>query len=708
MLRITTIIILTLIIFFITSNVGQAQISEHIHVDQFGYTLDADKVAVISNPQTGFNSDLSYTPGNTLELRNLLNDQVVFSGSADAWDNGNTHTQSGDQGWWFDFSTVNTEGTYYVYDPTNDASSPPFQINDNPYIDVAKAATKMFYYNRCNEDKDGNHVETGFEDGMNFMNDLQDANCRYVYDQSNESLEKDLSGGWWDAGDNNKYVTFAHSVIHDMVGMYENSPEVFTDDFNIPESGDGIPDLLNELKWELDWLMKMSNANGTAHIKMGNIDYSHNVLTPPSLNNDPRYYGPECTAASIAIASMFARSAIVYQDIVGLEDFAEDLEDRAIACWDHFEAAFNNDNLDYSCDDGTIKSGDADWNYENQRDAAVVAALYLFELSADDAYEDFFLTHYADTEPVGGYWGPYKMTLNEALLRYTTLPGISTSDADVIFDSAADALNNNWEGFYLPNDSDLYRAFTPDYMFNWGSSLTQSNLGNLCLLLKQYDVVSSLNDDLEAKAAAQLHYMHGVNPLGMVMLSNMYNYGGDRCVDEVYHFWFNDGSEWDNVINDDFGPAPGFVTGGPNHAYSGSLTPPANQPVQKSYAQFNSVPESSWEITEPAIYYQAGFLKLVSYFSNDTEISSNTNIQVANNCIEIFPNPTDDYFIVNGLFDDYQIKVLDANGATYLTLNPIGSETIIDVSTLPSGMFFISVENQDHEDVCVQKIIKEE
>ena len=689
---------------------AQAQISDFIHVDQFGYPTDAEKIAVISDPITGYNSGDSFTPSGTLQLRNLNTDVAIYTGNTESWNNGNEHQQSGDKGWHFDFSTVTTPGTNYIYDVSQDVSSAAFKINDNPYKDVLNAATKMYYYNRCNDTKEGGYVKTGFEDSMNFMNPLQDSECRYVYDVSNSALEKDLTGGWFDAGDYNKYVTFAHPAMHDLLAAYERSSDAFGDDSNIPESDNGTADLIDEIEWELDWLMKMTNSDGTVHNKMGSIEYSDNDDSPPSANTDQRYYGPECTSSSIAIASVFARAAIVYGDIAGYGGYVQDLEDRAVECWDYFITEFDNGNLEYDCDDGTIKAGDADWDYEAQRDAAVIAGVYLYELTGDNNYRTFVNNNYDDTQPIAGdYWGPYKMPLNEALLRYTSNPSATGSVVSTITNSATAAVNNNWEGYYLPSDTDLYISYVPDYMYNWGSNMTKSSLANMCLLFVEYDLAPSLNSQLEEKAASHLHYLHGVNPLGLVMMTSMYTYGGDRCVDEVYHTWFYDGTEYDNVLDDDYGPAPGFVTGGPNPSYTGSITPPAGQPAMKSYHQWNvGYPQSSWEITEPAIYYNAAYVRLASYFVTDDIITNETNITAENNCIEIHPNPTTDYFVVTGLLDNYTIQVVNASGGVVISdVNTLGSEAIVDTSTLGTGTFFIVVENNDHSDVCVKKIIKD-
>ncbi|HYD92622.1 MAG TPA: cellulase N-terminal Ig-like domain-containing protein, partial [Flavobacterium sp.] len=121
-----------------------AQVSEYIHVDQFGYTINAEKVAVLSDPQEGLNADGAFTPGTTLEIRRVGDDSVAFTGSPAAWNGGATHAQSGDKGWWFDFSTLTEEGDFYVYDVASGAKSAAFTIGENPYYDVMKAASKMF------------------------------------------------------------------------------------------------------------------------------------------------------------------------------------------------------------------------------------------------------------------------------------------------------------------------------------------------------------------------------------------------------------------------------------------------------------------------------------------------------------------------------------------------------------------------------------
>lgn len=201
-----------------------SQSSDFIHIDQFGYKKNHSKIAVISNPQTGYNASESYSIGTILEVKNATTNVTIFSDNPSEWNNGLEHEQSGDIGWWFDFSTVTQDGDYYIYDPTNDERSAIFTISDTIYTNLLITASKVFYYNRCGIAKVTPHVLNGYTDATSFT---QDNASRDVYDQNNPATEKDMSGGWFDAGDYNKYVTFAEGAVHDLLWAYQENPSVF-------------------------------------------------------------------------------------------------------------------------------------------------------------------------------------------------------------------------------------------------------------------------------------------------------------------------------------------------------------------------------------------------------------------------------------------------------------------------------------------------
>jgi endoglucanase len=167
-----------------------------IAVDQFGYLPDMTKMAVISDPQAGFNGGANYTPGGALQVRTWDSNTVVLSGSPSARISGGTDPQSGDRNWWFDFSAVTRWEQYYVYDPANDARSARFRIGPDVYEEVMKHAMRVYYYQHRGAAKSLPCADARWTDATNFLGPLQDSHCRLI---TNPILatEKDLRGGWF-------------------------------------------------------------------------------------------------------------------------------------------------------------------------------------------------------------------------------------------------------------------------------------------------------------------------------------------------------------------------------------------------------------------------------------------------------------------------------------------------------------------------------
>ncbi len=683
-----------------------AQIGEHIHIDQFGYLSSAEKVAVLSNPQIGYNAGATgYSPSGFLTVKNAITNNTVFSGPVQVWDNGNTHTNSGDKGWWFDFSALQLSGDFYIMDTINNQRSYTFSIDTNPYYNVLKDAGRMFYYNRCNDAKNTPYADSKWTDGMNFMNASQDADCHLIHDSNNLAPVRDLSGGWFDAGDYNKYVTFAYSTLHDLLSAYEENPTAFGDDWNIPESGNGIPDIIDEVKWETDWLLKMVDSNGLTPIKMGSQNYLDNTSYPPSNNTDPRFYGPNCTSASIAAASTLAHAGIVMQQFPSLLSYVDSLKFKAKAAADYARPLYFSDNLQYNCDDGSIISGDADRDSSDQVDMLITASIYLWELTGDLPSKNFVDFNYFILDAyINGGWSAYNSYLVDALIRYAHHPNAGANAAVSIKTNMGQVVTNNWSDYFSWNDNDLYRAPVPSWSYHWGSNQVIARYGNLNNKMADHKIAF---DSLQQRkrASETLHYFHGVNPNGLVYLSNMYNAGGDKCVNEIYHTWFADGSIYDNALSSANGPPPGYLTGGANEYFSvTTLTPPASQPKQKSYLDFNtSWPQNSWEVSEPAIYYQAAYLRLLSKYVKPY-LAPTALAEEKKEDLSIYPNPIKDKLFISGIKNETQAKVINLQGQVMLETVITPNKNYIQLEKIPNGLYFLLLEKDNRIDQF--KIIK--
>ncbi len=604
--------LLTALLFF-----APAILSASIVVDQFGYPVDGKKVAIIKVAHYGQDADPSKPePGQAFFVRNLETDEIVFEGQVVAWNSGDIHEQSGDQVWHLDFSEVTEPGLYQIVEPQSNRESHPFEIRENPWKNVLKAAVRSFFYQRSGFAKEARFAGENWADDAAY---LQEKETRDYFDQNNPDRFRDLHGGWFDAGDFNKYITFTSSAVHPLLAAYRLNPEIWLDNYNIPESGSGRPDLLDELKWQMDWVLRMQVEDGGVIIKMGAKEYYS--ASPPSIDTRNRYYGRVSTSSSIAFASMVAHAALVYREYPEWEDYADTLVQAGLKAYEYFADYYEtHGELKTNSDQGEIKSGDADRTVESQLSEAALYGIYMFALTGDEKWNDLVRERYRDI-PLLGWWGPYNNYFGEGLLFYTTLDGADPAIREEIlnrFRSKPDPFYGN------AKNADPYYAGVPDSQYHWGSLSVLANTGTLNLNVVRY--LNETNPEIYLQRARDiLHYIHGRNPLDKCYLSNMYAYGAENPVNEFYHGWFEHGSPWQNVLfSEKGGPAPGFLVGGPNQAYTGDPNPylEHNQPPQKMYADFsNGWPYNSWEITENAIGYQGAYIRLLSEFvslSSDT------------------------------------------------------------------------------------------
>lgn len=605
-------------------------LQKYIVVDQFGYRPELRKVAILVDPQAGWNAADTYVPGPELEVRRWADGQTVLRGAPTPWNGGALDDTAGDRGAWFDFSAVKEPGLYYVFDPKHNVRSHPFSIDRDVYRGVLRTAFRAFYFNRANFEKKPPHSCVGrrcWSLGADNVGPGQDREARSVTDRENPKTARDLSGGWWDAGDTNKYVTFSNDAVHQLLTMYEERPHVFGDDFGIPESGNGVPDLIDELLVELEWLKKMQPADlkGGVLIKVGNAEYGDPV---PDQSRLRRYYYPApCSSATIVLAGQFAHAALVLSKFPRFRELARDLGSRARAAFAHYRDNPKSD----ACDDGTIKSGDADRSLREQEQIAVTAAIYLYALTGEATYGEHVKKHYRITRPFEDeLWSVYDQSQGDALLYYARLPNADPAVAKEIL-TLKRSLIDRVDAYRFRPELDLYRAYMRPYSYHWGSNNARAAYGNTNYSVIHHGLVPEPErQTFLERSAGLLHSFHGVNPMQLVYLTNMYADGAEASADEAYHTWFRDKDpKWDNARTSELGPAPGYVTGGPNKNYcegqdpkehACARSPVRDQPPEKAYIDSNTSwdpadpYDKTWELTEPAIYYQASYLRLLSKF----------------------------------------------------------------------------------------------
>ena len=623
--------LLLLLVAFSSTLSGQNP-SGYICTDQFGYLPESRKIAVLRDPQVGYDAEQSFTPGTHYALVNAYTGEHVFEAAPVKWNLGNTDVSSGDKVWHFDFSSVTAKGRYFVLDMDQNLRSYEFEISPIVYNEVLKHAVRTFFYQRAGFEKQSQYAGTEWADGASHIGALQDKNCRLYSDKNNPATELDLSGGWYDAGDFNKYTSWTANYVIEMMKAYIEKPDAWGDNYNIPESGNSIPDLLDEAKWGIDFLLRMQQTDGGVLCIVG---MSH--ASPPSAAKGQSLYGPATTAASLNTASAFAIASKVYRSL-NMTSYADSLVAAAKKAWDwavlNPSVIFNNNSSENNSQG--LGAGNQEEDDYGRSMAKLEAACFLFDATQETIYRDYFDANMQATHILAWNFAfPFEADKQDVLLYYTTIAGATASKVTTIKSVYNNAMVSGSENFPAFNTKkDPYLAHIKDY--TWGSNSVKALQGNMFFSMISYEINPAKNADARIAAQGFINHMHGVNPFNLVYLSNMYRYGGDNCVNEFYHTWFTNGSsKWDRFGVSTFGPAPGFLTGGPNPSYnwnsccpagcgstqnnaiclSLNISPPKGQPNQKSYKDFNtSWPLDSWSVTENSCGYQVNYIRLLSKF----------------------------------------------------------------------------------------------
>lgn len=675
------------------------QVLSNIHIDQVGYLPQGTKVAVISNPINGYNNTQTYIPSTVFRVKRVSDDQTVFSGNISTWNSGNTHSQSGDRVWWFDFSTFTVEGDYYLFDSLQNKSSYPFAINTCVYSDVMKTAFKTYYYQRCGVAKNATYVPTGYTDAVCHIGNLQDTHCRLYSAPNNAATELDLHGGWHDAGDYNKYVNFTYSTMLNLLLGYAENAAVWTDDFGLPESGNGIPDLLDEVKFELDWLRRMQQPNGSVLSVVGVQNYAS--ASPPSSDSAQRLYGPATTAASYTASAIFALAALQYESI-GMAGYADTLETAALNAYTWATA---NPNVTFY-NSGTIAAGEQEVDSYERTARRLGAAVFLYARTGNTTYKTYVESNYTNIHLLQWTFAyVYEHAHQDVLLYYAALPGATSSVSTAIRNAYSNSMQNSADN--LPaflNQTDAYRAFLTDNNHTWGSNQLKATQGSMFQSMNVYGLNATNAANYQRASTGFLHYLHGVNPNNLCYLTNMSAWNVENSVHEIYHGWFTDGSAlWDRVGTSTYGPAPGFIPGGPTYQYaldaccSGScssnslcntaaVTPPLGQPILKAYKEFNTGwPQNSWVVSETAIYTQAAYMRLLSKFAcvscTLSPLISGENVPCANSLktysTDIIAGATYVWTVTGGTIQTGQ----GTNSIQVLWQNGVSGTVVVTVST---------------------------
>ncbi|MBR5116643.1 MAG: glycoside hydrolase family 9 protein, partial [Lachnospiraceae bacterium] len=273
---------------------------------------------------------------------------------------------SGTEAACIDFSDVTEPGIYYFEDAQGERSC-SFSISATPYAQALRDAARMFYFQRCGMELTEEYA------GVYAHKACHQGEAVYLDDRTRK---RELSGGWHDAGDYGRYVTAASVTLAHLLYSWRLDPRVHAQELHIPETGNGVPDLLNECRYELEWILKMQDADGGVHHKATSLSFVDFIM--PEEDAEQVFITPVSSLATADLAAVTALAAGIYRPYD--KDFADRLAQAAVlsAQWlkAHRDFLFHNPE---ECKTGT---------YEDLCDAdeRLWAAAELYLLTGEEEY----------------------------------------------------------------------------------------------------------------------------------------------------------------------------------------------------------------------------------------------------------------------------------------------------------------------------------
>jgi peptidoglycan/xylan/chitin deacetylase (PgdA/CDA1 family) len=486
----------TIILFIIlVQNAGAVEV---IRINQLGYLPESIKVAVFLSSE---NQKIS-----TFTVHQAGSGKVVFQGNpiqknAESWGMKTAYR--------LDFSELELAGGYYI--KVGEIISPNFRINGDVYEGTADFILNYLRQQRCGYNpflKDSCHTHDGI-----------------IVDHPTKTGEFiDVTGGWHDATDYLQYSTTSVNTVFQMMFAFQHFPEIYGDffDANGEKDSNGIPDILDEIKWGLQWMLKMNPAPDEMYNQIADdrdhigfrlpvgdkADYGLGEYRPVYfVTGKPqglaKFKNQSTGVSSIAgkFASGFALGAQVFEHFD--PGFAKIMRQKALDAW---EFALS----DTGYCQTTCNVSPYYYEESNFADDVEQAATQLFKLTNNDKFLRE-AEYWGNMEPVSPW------IKNDTAGHYESYPFINLGHYFLVQNGKKDFADNYKEGLNL-----LYERVKNDPFFNglpflWCSNnlvaaaVTQANL---------YEKETGDNRFLEMESSLR-DWLFGCNPWGTAMICGL-------------------------------------------------------------------------------------------------------------------------------------------------------------------------------------------
>jgi endoglucanase len=487
-----------------------------------------------------------------------------------------------------DFSTFDKPGKY-ILDVRGIGHSYPFLISKSVHRDLADASIKAYYFIRASiplkEKYAGKWARAEGHPDDNVLVHGSAASAGRP-----EGTVISSPRGWYDAGDYNKYIVNSGISTYTLLSLYEDFPDYMkTVKLNIPETGNGIPDVLNESLWNIRWMLTMQDPNdGGVYHKLTNAAFDKMIM--PAQATTPRYVVQKSTAATLDFAAVMAQSARIFRQFPKeLPGLADSCLNAAKEAWDW---AQKNPNVLYMQNamnqkfEPKITTGE--YGDRNVSDEFIWATCELFVTTHNTQYIKTVNIISDDKMPLPT-WSQVRLLGYYSILRYGDQLKSEFPDLPKLKQRFIAFADKMVEG----TDSVAYKTVMQKNRrnFNWGSNSIAANEGVALVLAYK------LTHDAKylRYALSNLDYLLGRNGSGYCYVTG---YGSKPTMHPHHRPSIADG-----IVE----PVPGLLAGGPNPGMQDHVKVPSTIPDE---AYIDN--DQAYAANEIAINWNAPFAYLAN------------------------------------------------------------------------------------------------
>ena len=494
------------------------------------------------------------------------------------------------------------------YTVTGGGESRMITVSEQPWKDVTNALIKGLYFQRCDElleEHAGVYKHPACHTGLveewrkpdppipedmkakippHFLKMLETP-PEEPYGEA--PAPRRIKGGWHDAGDFGKYVGPGAVTVGHLLYAWKLFPAGCSDDLNIPETGNGVPDILNETRFELDWMLQMQRADGAFYHKLTTEKFAPFIM--PEDDTMPEYLSPISRCSTGDAVAALALASRVYRA------YDEAFADRCLASakfgWEWLAA--HPERRPYRNPMGLQTGFYGDGEDHDER---FWAACELYAATGEEAYREAAEGFYREVRKITQFgW-----TDVSGLGALCCLFDLGEKGGELLYDDLKQAFLRRSEWALSVAKASGYGTAIPATRYEWGSILTAMSNGMAMIM----NALLTGREDMKAAALGQLDYALGRNALDISFVTG---YGERRVMFPHHRPSAADGID---------APVPGLISGGPNNKMN---YPTVRDRLGDTPAAKHFIDETDFaDMNEIAIYWNSPAVFVAAYFNSLT------------------------------------------------------------------------------------------